>query len=241
MADVHGTITKTRAVGRIDHDQRHHLRVAHALKCVSLIAWDNARISNGYRVRHRGDYLLVMQRPPLLAKATWRDHAIPGRWREKVDRKTHPHIKPIRLIARLIGAITEPGDLVVDPAAGSFAVLAAARVLGRDFVGCDLAYEAQQIRPYFAEDKMTVRAELMNALDSWTSDGSEALAVIDKIFARTRIILHEHIGNKSLHEIDLLLADVKRDTREELHDLLVNTVDRNEAVDLVVRRFFGED
>lgn len=88
---------------------------------------------------------------------------------------------------------------------------------------------------------MTVRTELMNALDSWTSDGSEAVAVTDKIFTRARTILHEHLGNKSLHEVDLLLADLKRDTHDELHDLLCNTVDRDEAVDLVVRRYFGED
>jgi len=39
---------------------------------------------------------------------------------------------------RLIGAVAQPGDLVVDPAAGSFVVLHAARQLGRNFIGCDL-------------------------------------------------------------------------------------------------------
>ena len=42
------------------------------------------------------------------------------------------------VIARLIGAVTEPGDLVVDPAAGSFGVMRAARRLERNFSGCDL-------------------------------------------------------------------------------------------------------
>ena len=55
----------------------------------------------------------------------------------------HPHIKPIGLSAGLIAAITEPSDLVVDPAAGSFAVMHAARRLVRDFVGCDLAFSSQ--------------------------------------------------------------------------------------------------
>jgi hypothetical protein len=85
------------------------------------------------------DYLLVLQKPPLAAKTTWRDHGIPNRWIEKVDRKLHPHIKPIGLITRLIGATTEPGDLVVDPAAGSFVVMHAAHRLGRNFIGCDIA------------------------------------------------------------------------------------------------------
>jgi site-specific DNA-methyltransferase (adenine-specific) len=105
---------------------------------------DNERIGNGYRSRRRGDYLLVLQKPPLRAKATWCDHSIPNRWSEKVDRKLHPRIKPIGLIRKLIGAVTRPGDLVVDPAAGSFVVMHAAHQLGRDFVGCDLAYDTNQ-------------------------------------------------------------------------------------------------
>jgi hypothetical protein len=115
-----------------------HLRIADVLKCVDLIAWDNLRPGNGYRTRRRGDYLLVLQKPPIVAKSTWRDHGIASRWPEKVDRKIHPHVKPIGLITRLIRAVTQPGDLVVDPAAGSFVVMRAAHQLGRDIIGCDL-------------------------------------------------------------------------------------------------------
>jgi site-specific DNA-methyltransferase (adenine-specific) len=125
--------------------QADHLRIADACRCVDLIAWDNLRPGNGYRSRRRGDYLLVLQKPPLAAKRTWRDHSIHSRWVEKVDRKIHPHIKPIGLITRLIGAITEPGDLVVDPAAGSFVVMHAARQLVRNFVGCDLKLPSQRL------------------------------------------------------------------------------------------------
>ena len=119
----------------------HHLRIADAVKPVDLIAWDNLRLGMGKRTRRRGDYLLVLQKPPISPR-TWRDHGIPNRWPEKVDRNCHPHIKPIGLIARLIGAVTEPNDLVVDPAAGSFVVLRAARRLERNFIGCDIAYAA---------------------------------------------------------------------------------------------------
>jgi site-specific DNA-methyltransferase (adenine-specific) len=120
--------------------QGYHLRLANALQCVDLIAWDNQRLGMGYRARRRGDYLVILQKPPIKARAIWRTKpTIPDRWPEKVDRKLHPHIKPIGLISALIEAITSPGDLVVDPAAGSFVVMHAARQLGRDFIGCDLA------------------------------------------------------------------------------------------------------
>jgi site-specific DNA-methyltransferase (adenine-specific) len=118
-----------------------HQRLADVLKCVDLVAWDNQRLGMGYRARRRGDYVVVLQKPPHKARATWRTKpTIPDRWPEKVDRKLHPHIKPVGLISALIEATTSPGDLVVDPAAGSFVVMHAARQLGRDFIGCDLAY-----------------------------------------------------------------------------------------------------
>jgi site-specific DNA-methyltransferase (adenine-specific) len=116
--------------------ESHHLRLNDAFKPVDLISWDCLRMGMGKRTRRRGDYLLILQRPPISAR-TWRDHAIPSRWSEKVDRNIHPHVKPIGLITRLIAAVTEPGDLVIDPAAGSFVVMKAANQLGRDFVGCD--------------------------------------------------------------------------------------------------------
>ena len=51
-----------------------------------------------------------------------------------------PHAKPVNLIARLIGAVTKPGDLVVDPAAGGFTVMHVATEMERWFLGCDIAY-----------------------------------------------------------------------------------------------------
>jgi len=125
-----------------------HVRLADqtGLQCVDIIAWDNLRISMGKRARRRGDYLVALQKPPIKARATWRTKpTIPDRWPEKVDKKLHPHIKPVGLISALIEAITYPGDLVVDPAAGSFVVMHAAHQLGRDFIGCDLAYDSRQL------------------------------------------------------------------------------------------------
>jgi site-specific DNA-methyltransferase (adenine-specific) len=135
--------------------EAHHLRVvdshewlakrgcksgAGALKVVDLIAWDCLRM--GKRSRRRGDYLLILQKPPISAR-TWRDHAIPSRWPEKVGKAAHPHIKPIGLISRLIAAVSEAGDLVIDPAAGSFVVMRAARQHRRHFVGCDVLGEGR--------------------------------------------------------------------------------------------------
>ena len=96
--------------------------------------------------------MLILQRPPTKAKATWFDHGIRDHWLEefdrehwpeKVDNEIYPHVKPLGLISRLISAITERGDLVVDPAAGSFVVMRATHELGRDFIGCEIAYQPE--------------------------------------------------------------------------------------------------
>src|SRR6266568_890717 len=68
----------------------HHLRIADVLACVDLIAWDSLRQGMGKRSRRRGDYLIVLQKAPLRAKATWRDRGIPNRWPERVDLKRYP-------------------------------------------------------------------------------------------------------------------------------------------------------
>lgn len=108
------------------------------LECVDMITWDKGKFGNGYRTRRQAEYILVWQNPPKRAKGVWMDHAIPDVWCERIGTKEHPHQKPLMLQQRLIRAVSDPGDLVVDPAAGSFSVLQAARAEKREFLGTDL-------------------------------------------------------------------------------------------------------
>jgi hypothetical protein len=123
----------------------YHLQFKQTLPCVDLISWDdeNPRGGNGYRARRCGGYLIVLQKPPKRARATWSDHKIRDKWSEPVDRGRHPHAKPTELTSRLIASVTKPGDLVVDPCAGSFLTLEVAQLLGRRFIGCDVAWETR--------------------------------------------------------------------------------------------------
>ena len=67
-------------------------------------------------------------------KTVWRI-ATPGK-DEKIFGK-HPTQKPIALIERCLRASTNPGDLIVDPFAGSGATAVAAQNLNRDFAVCE--------------------------------------------------------------------------------------------------------
>lgn len=55
----------------------------------------------------------------------------------KVQTAVHPTVKPIALMERIILASTNEGDVVLDFFAGSGSTLVAAKLSGRNFIGCD--------------------------------------------------------------------------------------------------------
>ncbi|MCX8500835.1 MAG: DNA methyltransferase, partial [Alphaproteobacteria bacterium] len=92
-------------------------------KLVDMVTWNKKRIGMGYRTRRSAEYLVIFQKPPVRAKGVWCVHNIPDVWDEKITDRSHSHSKPVELQMRLIEAVTNPGDLVIDPAAGSFSVM----------------------------------------------------------------------------------------------------------------------
>ena len=55
--------------------------------------------------------------------------------------KIHPTQKPVNLLKRLISIFTDPGDVVIDPCAGSGSTLRAAYEMGRDAYGFEIDRE----------------------------------------------------------------------------------------------------
>lgn len=108
------------------------------LEVVDLLTWNKGRLGMGYRTRRTSEHLAVLQKKPKRAKGVWRNRRIPDVWLEEAPRNGHAHAKPVGLQGELIAAVSDAGDLVIDPAAGSFSVLEACRLQGRNFLGCDL-------------------------------------------------------------------------------------------------------
>ncbi len=109
------------------------------LEIVDLITWDKKSFGMGYRTRRSCEYLVVIQKPPKRAKDIWSVKNIKDVWSEKAEIKNHRHAKPIELQKVLIEATTKEGDIVIDPAAGSYSVLSSSTLVGdRIFYGCDL-------------------------------------------------------------------------------------------------------
>jgi hypothetical protein len=61
------------------------------------------------------------------------------------ERTGYPSQKPEALLARLVGALSDEGDLVLDPYAGSGTTLAVAHRMGRSFVGVDSSLVAIEV------------------------------------------------------------------------------------------------
>lgn len=108
------------------------------LTIVDMIVWDKERMGMGYRTRKQSEYLLILQKPPIRAKNIWKTRNIRDVWSEKIDVKIHPHQKPRGLQEILIEAVSNEGDVILDPAAGSFSVMDSAIVKNRLFLGSDL-------------------------------------------------------------------------------------------------------
>jgi site-specific DNA-methyltransferase (adenine-specific) len=124
----------------------HHLRYfvrTPNLQIVDLIHWNKMRFGMGRRARCCSEYLLIVQKKPIRAKGCWTDNSVRDTWAESSDRDRHPHAKPIALTERIIRATTKAGDLVIDPAAGSYGVLEICRLTGRNFAGCDIQMEGE--------------------------------------------------------------------------------------------------
>ena len=75
---------------------------------------------------------------------TWYVSRVCGTFRE---RKGHPCQMPEALLERIVRASSNPGDLVLDPFAGSGTTLAAAKRLGRRYLGIELSEQyAERVR-----------------------------------------------------------------------------------------------
>lgn len=102
---------------------------------VGHIVWvkEYASRTRFLRYRHEQAYVLAKGRPALPGQPI--DDIQPWVYSGNAD---HPTQKAVRILTPLIEAFTRPGQLVLDPFAGSGSTLVAAAITGRRYLGIEL-------------------------------------------------------------------------------------------------------
>jgi site-specific DNA-methyltransferase (adenine-specific) len=120
---------------------------------------------------------MTSQWKPILiySKGDWQHR---GRWPDvsKVrskEKKLHDWQQPLEEVERLVRYFSTPGDLVVDPCAGSFTTAVACHRLGRRFVGCDVDKAAVVVGQERLAEERNKQKELLADLMAWIEDAEE--------------------------------------------------------------------
>ena len=94
--------------------------------------------------------------------------------------KIHPNQKPVRLLKKLIKIFTDPGDIVIDPAAGSGSTLIAAEAIGRKAYGFEINKTfCVQAQKWIAKCKL-FREEMAGFANSEILTNKKQLGIWDK-------------------------------------------------------------
>jgi site-specific DNA-methyltransferase (adenine-specific) len=102
------------------------------------LIWDKRTIGMGYHYRARYENILFFEK----GKRRLNDLGVPDVISVPRVRRGYPSEKPVELGDVLVRQSSAPGDLVLDPFAGSAAFGVAAVLAGRDFAGADISKEA---------------------------------------------------------------------------------------------------
>ena len=127
-----------------------------AYRVRSYCVWDKRLMGLGYGIRPRHEMILALEKgKPVYRSGGFANVLTHPR---AVTNREHPHKKPVEILTPLIAHTTAPGDLVLDPFAGSGSTGVAAVQLGRDFIGIECAYKYVQVaRARLAGDDSCLR------------------------------------------------------------------------------------
>lgn len=88
--------------------------------------------------------------------------------KDELYKKIHPTQKPVKLLERLIKIFTDPGDIVIDPVAGSGSTLVAATNTGRKGIGFEIKKDIHKKALAWNIRNEAIRNELKNNVISET-------------------------------------------------------------------------
>lgn len=112
---------------------------------VDQILQERKRDENGksvYKTDENGEIVIGRNKKGVPLSDVWEIPFLNPKAKERVG---YPTQKPILLLERIIKLVTEEGDIVLDPFAGSGTTAIAADLLGRKYIGIDISAEAVEL------------------------------------------------------------------------------------------------
>ena len=103
------------------------------------VIWDKRNPGMGWRFRRQHEMVMVAHRTKARLRWNKDERAVPNIMSYYPPRdRLHPNEKPLDFVKSFLSAVSQDGDLVLDPFMGSGTTLRAAKDLGRRAIGIEL-------------------------------------------------------------------------------------------------------
>ena len=151
---------------------------------VDQILQDRVRDENGkskYKTDGNGVVVMGQAKKGVPLSDVWEIPYLNPKAKERVG---YPTQKPIILLEQIIKLVTDEGDLVLDPFAGSGTTLVAAKMLNRNYLGFDISKDAVELTNSRLEELVKTESILLKrGKKAYQNLEENCLAVINSIDA----------------------------------------------------------
>lgn len=151
---------------------------------VDQILQDRVRDENGkskYKTDGNGVVVMGQAKKGVPLSDVWEIPYLNPKAKERVG---YPTQKPIILLEQIIKLVTDEGDLVLDPFAGSGTTLVAAKMLNRNYLGFDISKDAVELTNSRLEELVKTESILLKkGKRAYQNLDENCLAVINSIDA----------------------------------------------------------
>ena len=151
---------------------------------VDQILQDRVRDENGkskYKTDSNGVVVMGQAKKGVPLSDVWEIPYLNPKAKERVG---YPTQKPIILLEQIIKLVTDEGDLVLDPFAGSGTTLVAAKMLNRNYLGFDISKDAVELTNSRLEELVKTESILLKKeKEAYQNLDKNCLAVINSIDA----------------------------------------------------------
>jgi len=151
---------------------------------VDQILQDRVRDENGkskYKTDSNGYVVMGQAKKGVPLSDVWEIPYLNPKAKERVG---YPTQKPIILLEQIIKLVTDEGDLILDPFAGSGTTLVAAKMLNRNYLGFDISKDAVDLTNSRLEELVKTESILLKkGKKAYQNLDENCLAVINSIDA----------------------------------------------------------